>query len=933
MRLKLAVLIALPVLLLAQNMAEAQRVVRIVGGRDVTEEPAAPATPADARLAVEPTAEERVQLEALIEELGAGSLARRERAMSEIASFEDKALGPIRGAKDHDNDEIAWRCALLEEVINSGQGELFLASRRMNMTIADLNAHFQNTDVTPLLSLLRTRGQPGMIALWANVLGRLSMRTEIYPAAQICREVEGVAGYGIALSRAAAGPDFANYPFNLLSLVLLLPPDDARDAVELLARAQLALAGTPAQEEVQRVAAGLRGVFSAQASLAAIGGRREGREPGTPGQGTARRLAELRTVMALAMVETADEKVLATAAVPPVQQMSPLVLDAWLSLLVRCGMHARIESSLVDLLGGNADARRISMVAAALAQSVPVAEIAGYYESLPLEGQLAVLDTWWLNPRDPLVLQPLLVRLLADSQETVRVGAARVLAQLRAPSTAKALVQCALAHPANASAYYEALAPMADLLPLAAPDEWKTLLAMVARADAINRPDPSLMAALASSGDSTARAALLQAWRVWLPRNELALCAKVLLSQPRTPAGAYALAMQAYALMGMVTFDDYVLRLGPDTFALLRTLLQVSDEKGFALLTELAADHDDFGRIWAIGALAAAGRDSELIEGWIRIATGETPDVDGEQMAFAIGLSATPQADEFRRRQLGQPSRKASFMCLFVGVSRGIGSITAQELSDAITARPEELPQFMHFLMQLGQPLSQAAARAWARDIAFGDGGGFMAGESNALLLAGAGINMLELLYGSQERPEPRNADHLLATALFGEPVRARAIVSALKLKDDGSNFMPMAMARALLGIAEPAECARLTRYVRATAGSGASALLRYEAARTGDVPALRSLLDPRGPSAVRFTPGNSADARMSAERWGGGSMQLNPVARAFASATPSRLTQLGSLSKILADAPAEWHDWWSSRRGLIAWDATKGKYFVQELP
>ena len=127
----------------------AQRVVRIIGGRarPATNSPSGEKTEQvdlNAVKAIPPSPEEASQIADLIEQLGDEHLVRRDRAMSELAGYEAKALDQVREAKKHDDDEIAARCALLEEVIQSRQGELFLAARRLNLTIAELNGYLAN---------------------------------------------------------------------------------------------------------------------------------------------------------------------------------------------------------------------------------------------------------------------------------------------------------------------------------------------------------------------------------------------------------------------------------------------------------------------------------------------------------------------------------------------------------------------------------------------------------------------------------------------------------------------------------------------------------------------------------------------------------------------------------------------------------------------
>ena len=141
----------------------AQARIRIVGGP----EPARPSTDAEKKnpgddpnavKPVDPTPEEHDRIAELIEQLGDPHLVVRDRAMSELAGFEARALAQVRKAKSHDDDEIANRCGLLEEVIMSRQGELFLAARRLNLSIDELNLHLgeQKGDSSKAITLSST---------------------------------------------------------------------------------------------------------------------------------------------------------------------------------------------------------------------------------------------------------------------------------------------------------------------------------------------------------------------------------------------------------------------------------------------------------------------------------------------------------------------------------------------------------------------------------------------------------------------------------------------------------------------------------------------------------------------------------------------------------------------------------------------------------
>src|SRR5690606_25494968 len=86
------------------------------------------------------------------------------------------------------------------------------------------------------------------------------------------------------------------------------------------------------------------------------------------------------------------------------------------------------------------------------------------FDALPFEAQLSVLDAWWLNPREPRVTQPFLMKLLGHERPGIRLAAAQSLGQYRAPGTAAALLGLVQKDTEAAPVALRSLLPMADVL-------------------------------------------------------------------------------------------------------------------------------------------------------------------------------------------------------------------------------------------------------------------------------------------------------------------------------------------------------------------------------------------------------------------------------------------------------------------------------------
>ncbi|MCB9895793.1 MAG: hypothetical protein H6839_15205 [Planctomycetes bacterium] len=908
----------------------AQRVIRIGGSRPVGNSPSSGGQTEQPDLnavkAIPPSPEEALQIADLIEQLGDEHLVRRDRAMSELAGYEAKALDQVREAKKHDDDEIAARCALLEEVIQSRQGELFLAARRLNLTIAELNGYLANEDVGPLLSILRSRAQAGLVALWARVLARLSARTQLFPTAELCREIEGDVGYGQALAKAARSPDVGAAANNMLMLMALMPPGDPADTVETLTQLRFSIGGAQGLESTLSQTADFRGVYTAPELLGAMDGRPDVNAKDPDGA------AEVRMALALGMIERCTPEQLAGSCVPPVASMSPMLLSTWLSLLERSGLNKQIENAMLGLLSSNADTRRISITAGSYAGVSGVGDVIGVFDALPFEAQLSVLDAWWLNPREPRVTQPFLLKLLASGKPGIRTAAANLLGQYRAPSTAAGLLKAALNDADAAPAALESLAPMSDLL---STDDLKSIAAALPGSGLLTRP--LLAQVLINSGNSAGLEPLITGWKKELPRNELPLAVNVLAMRPETPAGAYAASLRAVALVGNGDPDLYLLQTldNPD-LELIRALLSLSDEDGFKLLAAMAADENDSGRLAAMNALAMAGRDGDLIEDWLKRLSGEIKDELGPRIGSAVALSMTRQAEEFRRNTMQKGAAAANLGWVVQSVLMGRSkAVTFDELLAVLFDTPQSAQGWSTKWALVSRELPPKALHSLATALAFTDGRNLFYQTGLALMLADSDIDMFEVLYGDAENPQPRDILHLYNTVLLCDPEKARTVVEHAERKEDGSNFLALIISRAWLGMLPEAETARIRRGAAGSPTGLFGAIDRVQRARKGSAGALRSLLDAFGPDALRFQRGETAEARIVEQRWGSPVMNITGVGSAAYSALtsppPLASSQLQSLFKDAA--PQDWRPWWACRRALLEFDAASGKYTFAELP
>lgn len=907
---------------LAGAILQSQGVVRIrvssPSGPQQPEQPGRQAKTSDVE-PIDPTPEQGAQVEDLIEQLGASRLVVRDRAMSDLAQFGAVALGQVRNALRHDDDEIVWRCALLEEVILSGQGELFLSARTLGLSISELNAHLAAEDIIPLLHVLRARAEPGMPALWARIFERSANNPRLYLAARLCREVEGGQGYGRALARTAWKVEGAS----LLSAAVLLQPGEAADAVELLTQVRYSAGDDLLLGQVLEAARDLRGAYPAPEALAARAGRPLPNTQDTPDA------AAFRQALALMLAGPCSAEELEQAGLPPAAEMPPLMLAAWMDLLARSSLHERARDGLLSLLQGGVDDRRAAVAAGRYAEAASPDDAISLFDNLPLAAQLAVLDSWWLNPRAPATVQPFLIGLLDSKQEALARVAAAMLAQYRAGSTAGALLQAA-GREAIAVQALQSLRPMADLL--AAESLLELLDSYPAAAATVK---PMIAAVLAASGNEAVRDALINHWRGDLPRAELDIAMKLLGRDPASPAGAWQAARSAEAnapLSGNVRMSTQRLsdHAAARDLVLLRALISLETEQGFQLIENIAATPDDPNRLLAMAALALAGRDSHLVADWLRRFNGEVPDPQQALIGWPLALSATPEAARLRLQTLQQGMSSPNLQWLLYSFRQDrCPEIDVQQLLATLLETPEGARAHWALAVTRAEGVSARAARNVANLILFGRDG-MIPGPAQALWLEQSGIDVLDVLYNSTEGT-PRSAGQLISTALLGEADRAREIIARVEADDDGSLWAASRRARAWLGMLDEPENARLAAAFTADPSRVPGAVRAARAANAGDAAALRSLLDALGPDARRFEHASSAAASLSDSRWGAASVSLQGAARTWTGAAAAPRLPAAIVRAWLPAAPEEWAEWWKCRRALLHWDGFE--YQFLELP
>lgn len=905
--------------------------VRIVvrpGGPQPKPAPAAQPAPPPGDLVqpVEPGPEDAARIADLIEQLGAERLAQRDRAMAELAGFEARALGQVRLGKDHQDDEIASRCALLEEVIQSRQAELFLAARRLSLQPSELERLLAAQDVKPLLEILKARAEPGLVPLWARVLGMLAVRSQAIPAAQLCIAVEGREGYGLAAAEAARSALLQ--PGNaagLINLLGLLEPARATDLLDALAHCGVVAGGAEGVQSALRTAQVLRGAYPPGQVLDAL---RAGEDRGARARPEA---SELRQALALCLTPVCTEAELAAARLPALGAMNPLVLSQYFGLLRRSGLDGRIESALVQLVTLGAPARALGTAGAAWADAVSITRLQQSFAALPGAVQIGALDALWLNPREPQKLQPFLLDLLEHTDLSLRQSAARLLGQFRAPSTVRALADLALRDEAAAPMALEALAPMAELLPTAAPAQMDALAGRLS-ASSLTLRGP-LVDVLVACGHEPVRRVLLENWRGHLPRNELVQACEVLAADVSSPAGAVA----GVLLLGLPSRSDRA-RLGanaePGVLLLIRALMAAQNKDGFALLNALAADERSPNRGLAAAALALAGQDAARIGEWIRRIAGEAPDASPDELMLAVSLSTQQAAEDFRLRALQQGATSPHLHCVLIAVYAGRSRLISREqMLRGLFDTPSNARQWLGYRGAIDGPIPPEAMRTIVTTLLFSEEFSPLQEPGHALLLAESGVDVLQLLYGDDPAAVPQDAQRATLTALLGDPARAREIMARATVAEDGSNYQALQFARAWLGMLPAAESERMLRMGTDSLTLRVFALRR--AAQEGSAPAMRGLMDRFSSRAGQFAEGATAGIELSVDRWRGTSVQLDGVAGdAFGLDGAEAEVAMSRLQRFFVETiPEDWDRWWSARRGLVRRDAETGRFAFLELP
>ncbi len=775
--------------------------------------------------------------------------------------------------------------------------------------------------------MLKTRGQPGMTSLWARVLGRVAGLPRLFPAAEVCRSVEGDVGYGQALARCAQHFAAEENGRNLIFLVVLQPPGEPADAVETLCRIRYGQQGEAGLlEQVMAAAEDFRGLYATPDLFAARGGRQLPHAKDPEGA------KDLRLALALQMVGECTAQDLEQSALPPAGEMSPLVLSCWLRMLARSGLHAQLKGTLDALLAGAGESTpdpRVRIAAGVWASVAGIDDVIAVFDTLPLAPRLAVLDTLWISPREPAKLHPFLLTLANNPSSALRIAALQHLAQYRSRSTAAKLLESSRKFPDTAHLALEALAPMVDLLDRAALDS------LIADFKAGSTHGRALARILGNSKDKLATDALVAAWKTDLAPEDLELAMRVLARDKSTPAGAWCAVREKFTngatAIGNIVRPMNNLYANHEThLVVLRTLLNSDDAAGFDLLTALAADVGEPVRLPAMMTLAMAGRDKALIEDWLRRMAGEVPDPLGNNIGWAVALSVDPKAQEFRRRALQQGASSEDFrwVVLSYAVER-CPEIKPAELFNVLLESVEVARRFTTAWRWSSGDMPASAVRNVVSAVLFGEG--MPQDPSLALWVSAAQVDVLKLLYGTATTPTPRDDGQTTATALLGDPERAREIIGNLAPREDGNLWVAQRAAQAWLGMLDEQENRRVVRAFTADAGNVRGALHAARQADAGAAGALRRLLDRLGPEPTRFDRGDTAGIQIT-DRRGRGVVQFQGVANSALRAgrsTPALPSLI--VKRWMKDAPEDWGDWWSCRRALLHWD---GKQFAfTELP
>jgi hypothetical protein len=847
--------------------------------------------------APEPTPEQAKRIAELIVELGAPRLLARDRAMSELAEFEHVALKQVREGQNHDNDEIAWRCTLLEEVILSGQGELFLAARRLGMSIGDLASRLESGNPTELVAELRRNGQGGFAPVWSRLLQRALSMPQIHLWTDLCRTMEGRQGYAQTLMMVCRRVDKDEFD-TVLGWLAWHPPHDAEGALGVL-HVLTERADDPAiRSRIRALAARYRGLWSSPEVLAA---RTEHEE------------APIALVYAL--LPSVEQPVLGLG---DLAELSPeTALEAY-RLLARSGMHAALAAELERLQGNDAPApTQLAAVAGLYAQAAPVARVFEAIEHQPLTAALAMLDALRIVPREARATQQGLLAILSQPRAELHGAAIRGLSQLRAPGTARGLAEYAASHGDHAA--LKALAPMADELEAEMLERLESELSG-ARGDY----RVGLREVLALGGDTALHDRLLALWRNGVPSAEGRAFIWVAAHREDTPCGAVAaMLLSAGGHIPSEWRMGLVPAVAAPTGELFNALLrQPDDAAGYELLRAVAADPANPLASLAARAAAYAGQEGELAELWLH---AQPPHLESF-MYQALALSQTPAGAEYRRRAAAQSAQDERFRSLLPAIMLGrandidiaevmIAAVEA-DLLWSYEARRDRLPPAARRVM--AERIVRATGSVAARLV-----------PENLLWASRQGLDVTRVMFGSGEAREPTNPRQLVTLALLAKPEVAGEILAAATPREDGTDFLWYRLGQAWLGQGNEQRNAYL---LRAADDMPHGLYARARGADTGSTRALRELLDRH--LLGEFYADSTANVEYRNTRWGRSELATNDAGHAAISEPRVRERTTVQIFQPWLGRAAEGigADWWQSRRGLLTYDAEAGRHGFEDL-
>ncbi|MCF6227655.1 MAG: hypothetical protein L3J82_03170, partial [Planctomycetes bacterium] len=514
-----------------------------------------------------------------------------------------------------------------------------------------------------------------------------------------------------------------------------------------------------------------------------------------------------------------------------------------------------------------------------------------------------------------------------------REGGIRLLSQLQSSNTISALLKSSEDHSDTAHFAFSALTNMAEALNA---DQISKLIALLPSADALARP--SIVEALFHTGSPTARDYLISDWKKWLPRNELIFAVQVFAQETSTPIGAISAAfLPRNNFDESKNYSSLMDSLDSHDLVLLRSILSMNNQDGFALLKTLANDDRETWRnIYAL-AIAIAGKDQDLISDWIKRLTGETPDPTPSDFAAAISASLTPEAEKFRVSIHEEGIASSHYLILFWSVMNGrCQAISTDDVRKQIFLSNDAIGIFGRTFIRLTGEITKQEALKFAAYELSSDGANRFLSSWYMHMVRQSGADALKAMFGSSDNPTPRDNAQILATAMLGEKARAREILKNIEFDKTGSNFQSLVIARAWLNMLDDPKNNIRIRYVygfsaRHTFGQ----IRRLSLTREGDIFALRELLDSSHPVNKPFANlGVVASLTFEPGRWGDVESKMSGTVRAAMStreaAEPISISMFAS---NLKGAPERnWQRWWQAHRARVIWNQTTKNFELTEL-